>query len=51
MEKPTMQTNYTVQLFNLAGEILGSMTIPASVRLLDLESLRALGAVRLKVAA
>jgi hypothetical protein len=51
MEKPTMQINYTVHLFNLAGEILGSMTIPASVRLLDLESLRALGAVRLKVAA
>lgn len=44
-----MQTKYTVHLFNLAGEILGSITLAGSVRLLDLESLRALGAVRVEV--
>lgn len=44
-----MQTKYTVHLFNLAGEILGSMTLSASVRLFDLEHLRALGAVRVEV--
>lgn len=38
--------NITVRLLNLAGEILGSLTVPASCRLTDLNHLRSLGAVR-----
>ena len=41
--------NITVQLFNLAGEILGSLTLPASFRLADLSALATLGAVRVEV--
>ena len=42
--------NITVRLFNLAGEILGSLTLPASFRLADLAALKALGAARVEVA-
>lgn len=44
-----MQTKYTVQLFNLAGEVLGSLTLSASFRLIDLEPLKSMGAARLEV--
>lgn len=43
------RTKYTVQLFNLAGEILGSLTLPASFRLADLAALKSLGAIRAEV--
>jgi len=43
------RTKYTVQLFNLAGEILGSLTLPASFRLADLAALKTLGATRVEV--
>lgn len=41
--------NITVQLFNLAGEVLGSLTLPAAFRLADLAALKALGATRVEV--
>lgn len=41
-------TKYTVQLLNLAGEILGSLTLPASLRLSDLTALKSLGIARVK---
>lgn len=41
--------NITVQLFNLAGEILGNLTLPASFRLADLSALAGIGAVRVEV--
>lgn len=43
------RTKYTVQLFNLAGEILGSLTLPASFRLADLAALKTLGTARVEV--
>ena len=43
------RTKYTVQLFNLAGEILGNLTLPASFRLADLSALVGIGAVRVEV--
>jgi hypothetical protein len=39
----------TICLFNLAGEILGTMKVPASIKLVDLAALKALGAARVKV--
>ena len=42
--------NITVRLFNLAGEALGILSMPASLRLTDLDNLRALGAVRAEIA-
>lgn len=44
-----MQAKYTVQLFNLAGEVLGQLTLPAAFRLADLVALRSLGAIRVEV--
>jgi hypothetical protein len=44
-----MQRKYTVQLFNLAGEVLGQLTLPAAFRLADLAALVTLGAVRVEV--
>lgn len=44
-----MQRKYTVQLFNLAGEVLGSLTLPAAFRLADLAALKTLGATRVEV--
>lgn len=41
--------NITVRLFNLAGEILGNLTLPASFRLADLAALKTLGAARVEV--
>jgi len=41
--------NITVRLFNLAGEVLGNLTLPASFRLADLAALATLGAVRVEV--
>lgn len=42
-----MQQNHIIiKLFNMAGEALGSMTLPASIKLVDLAALKALGAVR-----
>lgn len=41
--------NITVQLFNLAGEVLGSLTLPAAFRLADLAALKTLGATRVEV--
>ena len=37
-------------LFNLAGEVIGTMKVPASIKLADLAALKALGAVRAVVA-
>ncbi|SEJ09711.1 hypothetical protein SAMN04244572_03185 [Azotobacter beijerinckii] len=45
------QPKFTICLFNLAGEVLGRLTLSASVRLADLEPLKALGAVRVEVVA
>jgi len=42
--------NITVQLFNLAGEVLGQLNLPAAFRLADLSALATLGAVRVEVA-
>ena len=39
----------TICLFNLAGEILGTMKVPASIKLADLAALKVLGATRIKV--
>lgn len=44
------RTKYTVRLFSLAGEILGSITLPASFRLTDLAALKTVGAARVEVA-
>lgn len=41
--------SHTIKLIDRAGAVLGWLNLPASVRLLDLESLRALGAVRVEV--
>jgi len=41
--------NITVQLFNLAGEVLGQLNLPASFRLADLSALVGIGAVRVEV--
>ena len=41
--------NITVRLFNLAGEILGTMKVPASIKLADLAALKVLGATRITV--
>jgi len=41
--------NITVRLFNLAGEVLGSLTLPAAFRLADLAALKTLGATRVEV--
>lgn len=42
-------TKYTVQLFNLAGEVLGQLNLPTAFRLADLAALKSLGATRVKV--
>lgn len=42
-------TKYTVQLLNLAGEVLGHITLPAAFRLADLAALKSLGAIRVEV--
>jgi hypothetical protein len=39
----------TICLFNIAGEILGTMKVPASIKLADLAALKVLGATRIKV--
>jgi hypothetical protein len=39
----------TICLFNLAGEVIGHLTLPASFRLVELAALKALGAVRAEV--
>ena len=39
----------TICLFNLAGEILGTMKVPTSIKLADLAALKVLGATRIKV--
>ena len=39
----------TVRVYDRAGHVLGELKLPTSSRLADLESLRALGAVRVAV--
>lgn len=39
----------TICLFNIAGEILGTMKVPASIKLADLAALKVLGATRITV--
>lgn len=39
----------TICLFNLAGEILGTMKVPTSIKLADLAPLKALGAARIEL--
>ncbi|WP_236450485.1 hypothetical protein [Stutzerimonas stutzeri] len=41
-------TKYTVQQFNLAGEVLGQLNLPAAFRLADLAVLKSLGATRVE---
>lgn len=48
-EHAMQRTKYTVQLFNLAGEVLGRITLPAAFRLADLTALTSLGATRVEV--
>jgi len=43
------QQNITIRLINGAGQGLGSLILPANCRLIDLDVLRALGAVKLEV--
>lgn len=49
-EADMQQNHIIIKLFNMAGESLGSMTLPASIKLVDLAALKALGAVRAVVA-
>lgn len=44
-----MHENHIIRLYNLAGEVLGQLTLPASFRLIDLGALTAFGAVRVEV--
>lgn len=39
----------TINLINKAGRVFGSITLAPELRLIDLERLRALGAVRVEV--
>ena len=39
----------TICLFNIAGEILGTMKVSTSIKLADLAALKVLGAARVKV--
>jgi hypothetical protein len=39
----------TVRIYDHSGRLLGELSLPTSSRLADLESLRALGAVRVEV--
>lgn len=41
--------NITIRLINLAGEVLGQLTLPASFRLADLATLRPLGVQKMEV--
>lgn len=43
------QQNITIRLINLAGEVLGQLTLPASMRLTDLSTLRSLGVQKMEV--
>lgn len=43
------QKSTTVRVYDRAGHVLGELQLPPSSRLADLESLRALGAVRVEV--
>lgn len=40
----------TIKLFDRAGLVLGRLTLAATVKLIDLEALKSLGAVRVEVA-
>lgn len=44
-----MQSKHIIRLYNLAGEVLGQLTLPASFRLADLAPLKTLGAAKLEV--
>lgn len=44
-----MQRNFTIKMFDRAGQVLGYMLLGADSRLIDLEHLRSLGAVRVEV--
>lgn len=39
----------TIRLIDRTGQVLGSLTLPATTRLIDLELLKRLGAVRVEV--
>lgn len=43
------QKSTTVRVYDRAGHVLGELKLPTSSRLAALESLRALGAVRVEV--
>lgn len=43
------ENHIIIRLYNLAGEVLGQLTLPSSFRLIDLEPLKALGAVKMEV--
>lgn len=40
----------TIRLLNQAGQVLGLLVLPLTIRLIDLEPLKALGAARVEVA-
>ncbi|WP_122502962.1 hypothetical protein [Pseudomonas viridiflava] len=47
-----MQPNQnTIQILDARGEIIGTMNLPASIRLTDLAPLKILGAISVKVVA
>ncbi|CAI8937399.1 hypothetical protein [Pseudomonas chlororaphis] len=39
----------TIQILDARGEVIGSMNLPASIKLTDLAQLKMLGAVRVRV--
>ena len=41
--------NITIRLIDCAGQALGSMILPATCRLIDLDVLRSLGVTKLEV--
>ncbi|WP_032699233.1 hypothetical protein [Pseudomonas syringae] len=43
------QNQNTIHIYDVRGEIIGSMSLPASIKLTDLAPLRILGAVSIKV--
>ncbi|QXG29089.1 hypothetical protein [Pseudomonas viridiflava] len=45
------QNQNTIHIYDVRGEIIGSITLPASIKLIDLAPLKILGAVSVKVVA
>lgn len=43
------QNQNTIHIYDVRGEIIGSMSLPASIKLTDLAPLKMLGAISIKV--